>query len=183
MMRDEQRPAIDLNRLRGDLAKARERVRDLEQLILLAERWYSDAGQAPSNTGTPSDEPEAPEGNPATDPSAVPAEGPLAALGARDAAVQLLKSTGTAWKVDQATKRMLELGWVTNSPDPESVVRSAMVRDRRLKKVAPGQFRYDEANGSTAEASQPPSGHPAPPADGQLIRTPDGRFGGGGTKF
>lgn len=146
MTQGHQPPAIDLDRLRADLAEARERVRDLEQLIILAERWYG-RGQstmalrdAQHLNGEPKDKPA---------PSLIaPTEGPLADLGAREAAVQLLKTTGTEWKVDEATKEMLKLGWRTNSPEPETVVRSAMMRDHRVKKVAPGRFRYFRLNDS-----------------------------------
>jgi hypothetical protein len=173
---EEQRPVIDLNRLRDDLAKARERVRDLEQLVDLAERLYSNAGQTPSNTRTSQDSPEVPEGKPATSTLTAPVGGPFAGLGAREAAVQLLKTSGRAWKVDAATREMLSLGWQTDSPAPATVVRSAMMRDRRVKRVAPGQFRYDEANDSTADASEQPSGHPGEGANGQFVRASDGRF-------
>jgi hypothetical protein len=177
MTYEEQRPVIDLIRLRHDLTKARERVRDLEQLLELAERWYSDAGQTAGSARTSGDGPGVPEGNPVTPPRAATIDGPFAGLGAREAAVQLLKTTGRAWKVDEATRELLRLGWQTESPAPATVVRSAMMRDRRVKRVAPGEFRYEEPNGSTADASQQPSDHPAARADGQL-RTADGRFGG-----
>jgi hypothetical protein len=146
-------PAIDLERLRSDLAEARERVRDLEQLIILAERWYG-RDASPSLTSEASKPSDAAKGNapkdmPATRPptSVAPAEGPFAGLGAREAAVQLLKTTGTVWKVDAATQELLKLGWQTNSPAPETVVRSAMMRDKRIVRVAPGEFRYRERTG------------------------------------
>jgi len=147
MMQGQQPPAIDLDRLRTDLAEARERVRDLEQLIILAERWYG-RGQS---TIAPRDVRESnggPKDKPAASPPIPPAEGPLAGLGAREAAVQLLRTTGAVWKIDDATKEMLRLGWRTGSSEPETVVRSAMMRDPRLKKVAPGRFCYDDLNGS-----------------------------------
>jgi hypothetical protein len=172
MTYEEQRPVIDLIRLRHDLTKARETVRDLEQLLELAERWYGGAGQTAGSARTSRDGPEVPEGNPTTPPDAAAIDGPFAGLGAREAAVELLKTTGRAWKVDEATRELLRLGWQTESPAPATVVRSAMMRDRRVKRVAPGEFRYEEADEATTEAS----GHPVRGVDGQFVRAPDGRF-------
>jgi hypothetical protein len=156
MRHEEAASAIDLDRLRSDLAEARERVHDLEQLIILAERWY---GHKPSRSVS-SDAPrqdELPKDKPTTSPppaSDGPTEGPFAGLGAREAAVQLLKTTGKVWRVDPATKELLKLGWTTNSPAPDTVVRSAMMRDKRIERVAPGEFRYREPNGPAGEAIQ-----------------------------
>jgi hypothetical protein len=147
MMYGQQPPAIDLDRLRVDLAEARDRVRDLEQLIILAERWYGRGSSTIASRDSQELKGEAKDKSVAPPPVA-PAEGPLADLGAREAAVQLLRTTGAVWTVEQATKEMLRLGWRTNSPEPETVVRSAMARDPRLTKVAPGQFRYYSPNGS-----------------------------------
>jgi hypothetical protein len=152
MTHGEQAPAINLNRLRSDLAEARERVRDLEQLLALAERWY---GESTSNA------PAKPQLNPTKTPAGsidaepTDADGPLAGLGAREAAVQLLKTRGGTWKVDQATKEMLRLGWQTNSPAPETVVRSALMRDRRIERPAPGEFRYRQEPGSALVPVEP----------------------------
>jgi hypothetical protein len=152
--------AIDLDRLRSDLAEARERVRDLEQLIILAERWYGrgPSPSLPNDASKPngvSSESE-PEDKPTTPPptTLAPAEGPFARMGAREAAVQLLRTTGTVWKVDAATQELLKLGWQTNSPAPETVVRSAMMRDKRIERVAPGQFRYREPGSPASQSSQ-----------------------------
>jgi hypothetical protein len=156
MRHGEAASAVDLDRLRSDLVEARERVRDLEQLIILAERWYGrkpsrgESSDAPTQNEPPKDKPTTPP-TPASD---VPIEGPFAGMGAREAAVQLLKTTGTAWRVDPATKELLKLGWSTNSPAPETVVRSAMMRDKRVERVAPGEFRYREPNGPANEAKQ-----------------------------
>jgi hypothetical protein len=150
-------PAIDLDRLRSDLAEARERVRDLEQLIILAERWYG-RGPSPSEGSKPNGAPKdsAPEDKPTTPPptSVAPAEGPFAGMGAREAAVHLLKTTGTVWKVDAATQELLKLGWQTNSPAPSTVVRSAMMRDKRIERVAPGEFRYREPTVPASKAHE-----------------------------
>jgi hypothetical protein len=160
MTHESRGPAIDLDRLRSDLAEARERVRDLEQLIILAERWYGRAPSpsVPSEGSRPSGAPnnDAPERKPTTpSPTPVaPAEGPFAGMGAREAAVQLLKTTGKVWKVDPATQELLKLGWRTNSPAPETVVRSAMMRDKRIERVAPGEFRYREPDGLADEVQQ-----------------------------
>jgi hypothetical protein len=157
MRHEDSASAIDLDRLRSDLAEARERVRDLEQLIILAERWYghkpsrSVSSGSPRQDDLPKDKPTTPPPTPASD---APIEGPFAGLGAREAAVQLLKTTGTVWRVDPATKELLKLGWSTNSPAPETVVRSAMMRDKRIERVAPGEFRYREPNGPASEANQ-----------------------------
>ncbi len=169
-------PAINLDRLRSDLVEARERVRDLEQLIILAERWYGreQPASTPENVRKPNDElrdqPTAPT---PTEPSTEPATGPLAGLGAREAAVQLLKTTGAVWKVEPATKEMLKLGWQTSSSEPETVVRSAMMRDDRIVRVAPGQFRYREPDGPTAEAAEQSSNSAAPAWNGQVASTQD----------
>jgi hypothetical protein len=166
MMHGQQQPAIDLDRLRTDLAEARERVRDLEQLIILAERWYG-RGQS-TNAPKPN---EAPKDKPTPAP-VLPAEGPFVGMGARDAAVQLLKTTGTVWKVDPVTQELLKLGWRTNSSEPETVVRSAMMRDKRIERVAPGRFRYREPNGLAGEGHQQGSEVVA------LERQPDGEVVG-----
>ena len=178
MMNGEQPRAIDLDRLRSDLAEARERVRDLEQLVILAERWYGQKPAAKASSDAPKQPNDAPKGPPRKPPPATVyfdssvIEGPLAGLGAREAAVQLLKTRGGTWKVDQATKEMLRLGWQTNSPAPETVVRSALMRDRRIERPAPGEFRYRQEPGSDlvpVEPSangggqgQPPTVEPAP---------------------
>jgi hypothetical protein len=171
MIQGQQPPAIDLDRLRTDLAEARERVRDLEQLIILAERWYG-RGQS-TNAPKPND---APKDKPTTLPTptpVLPAEGPFAGMGARDAAVQLLKTTGTVWKVDPATQELLKLGWRTNSSEPETVVRSAMMRDKRIERVAPGRFRYREPNGLAGEGHQQRSevAELEPQPDGEVVST------------
>jgi hypothetical protein len=172
MMQGQQPPAIDLDRLRADLAKAREQVRDLEQLIILAERWYGrmQAATVPEDVRKP----DAPKNKPAPPTPASPAEGPLAGLGAREAAVQLLKTTGTVWKVDPATQEMLKLGWRTNSPEPATVVRSAMMRDDRIERVAPGRFQYREPNGLVVATSPQSSESAEPEWDGQVASTHDG---------
>jgi hypothetical protein len=149
----EQAPAIDLERLRSDLVQAKERVRGLEQLIVLAERWYGDSDQLPSASTVPANKPRSTL--PSTPAPPTDAEGPLASLGAREAAVQLLRMRGGTWKVDQATKEMLRLGWRTNSPAPETVVRSALMRDRRIERPAPGEFRYRQEPGSDLVPVEP----------------------------
>jgi hypothetical protein len=161
------------------LAEARERVRDLEQLIILAERWYG----RPKPASMPEDvrNPDAPLGKaapiamlpPIPPAEGLPAEGPLAGLGAREAAVQLLKTTGAVWKVDAATQEMLKLGWRTNSRQPATVVRSAMMRDERIERVAPGRFRYRELSGLAAETSPQPSEPVGPERNGQVNNTQD----------
>lgn len=171
MTQGQRAPAINLDRLRSDLAEARERVRDLEQLIILAERWYGreQPASTPEDVRKPNDElrnePAAPT---SVEPATEPATGPLAGLGAREAAVQLLKTTGTVWKVDPATQELLKLGWRTNSSEPETVVRSAMMRDKRIERVAPGRFRYREPNGLAG------AGHQQRSEVAALERQPDG---------
>lgn len=160
MTNGEQQPAIDLDRLHRDLAEAKERVRDLEQLIILAERWYGQRQQAPLEAAesTPPAQTSEPQTVHAPDPRSL---GPLANLGAREAAVQLLKTTaGTVWKVDDATREMLRLGWRTNSPAPNTVVRSAMMRDHRIERVEAGRFRYREPSEPVTEASRQEDGAP-----------------------
>jgi hypothetical protein len=175
MMQGQRPPAIDLDRLRSDLAEARERVRDLEQLIILAERWYGREQQMSmaNDVRKPDDRVKDKPTPPMPLTSVVPAEGPLVGLGAREAAVQLLKTTGTVWRVDAATQEMLKLGWQTNSPAPETVVRSAMMRDKRIERVAPGEFRYRELSGLTAEASPQHSESAGLGRNGQVNNTQD----------
>jgi hypothetical protein len=138
--------------------QAKERVRGLEQLIALAERLYGNSDQPASTSNasgskTRSDPPNAPAPAPSS------ADGPLAGLGAREAAVELLKMRGGTWRVDKATKEMLGLGWQTNSPAPETVVRSALMRDARIERVAPGEFRYrQEPSSSINPAESTPNG-------------------------
>jgi hypothetical protein len=155
MTQGERASAIDLDRLHSDLAQAKERVRGLEELIALAERWYGESDQPPATRNAPAKKP--PSNPPSTPAEPTEAEGLLAGLGAREAAVQLLKMRGGTWKVDQATKEMLRLGWRTNSPAPETVVRSALMRDRRIERPAPGEFRYRQEPGSSLLPEEPGS--------------------------
>jgi hypothetical protein len=129
---------VDLDRIRADLAEARARVRGLESLLDLAERWYGQDKRASSRTEDSEPEDTRPNKQLEAD---VPT-GPLTGLGARDAVVELLRSTGSVWGVAAATREMRRLGWHTTSDKPKTVVRSAMIRDPRIERVEAGQFRY-----------------------------------------
>jgi hypothetical protein len=128
---------VDLDRLRADLAQAKARVRGLENLLALAERWYGQDNQGSAGTGR--SKPGSLQSDKPTDTTPT---GPLDKLGAREAAVELLRATGSVWRVDTATREMLRLGWRTESDKPETVVRSAMMREPRIERVAAGRFRY-----------------------------------------
>jgi hypothetical protein len=129
---------VDLDRIRADLAEAKARVRGLESLLDLAERWYGQERRA--STSTDDSEPGDAQVNRKIEADSP--TGPLTGLGARDAAVELLRSTGSVWGVAAATREMRRLGWHTTSDKPKTVVRSAMMRDPRIERVAAGQFRY-----------------------------------------
>jgi hypothetical protein len=137
-MTDSLAAPVDLDRIRADLAEARARVRGLENLLDLAERWYGQDTRASSRT----DDSEPGDAQTNRKIEADAPIGPLTGLGARDAAVELLRSTGSVWGVAAATREMRRLGWHTKSDKPRTVVRSAMMRDPRIARVAAGQFRY-----------------------------------------
>jgi hypothetical protein len=169
IMSDNFASPVDLDRIRADLAEAKARVRGLENLLDLAERWYgqdrrpslrtddSEPGDALSHNEVEADAP----------------TGPLTGLGARDAAVELLKSTGSVWGVAAATREMRRLGWHTKSDKPRTVVRSAMMRDPRIERVEAGQFRYRSENQATDPRATllPADGFSDYPATGNGTRT------------
>lgn len=155
IMSDNFASPVDLDRIRADLAEARARVRGLESLLDLAERWYGQERRASSRT----DDSEPGDARSHNEIEADAPTGPLTGLGARDAAVELLRSTGSMWGVAAATREMRRLGWQTTSDKPKTVVRSAMMRDSRIERVEAGQFRYRSENPTVnPEATLLPAG-------------------------
>jgi hypothetical protein len=125
-MNETGRVVIDLDQLRADLSAARERVRELEGMMVLAERY----GRHPVESIATSSE---------SQPQ------PLAGMGTKAAALWVLETSGRPWKVEELTEEMARLGWHITSDQPASAVRTAVRRllhDGSVERVRHGFYAF-----------------------------------------
>lgn len=141
---------VDVSALRAELAAAEARVRDLTEMLTLAERLFG-GGSRPRESGH--------DGGRRTETTDAPAaeqpdrvDGPLTDKSTTVSIQHVyICHEGEVLSVEDAVKEMKALGWDNGSPEPVDTARVAvsrwMKKDPSIERVRLGHYRYNPPGG------------------------------------
>jgi len=161
---------LDLNKLKGDLARARagieeferqrqrkyDELNDLTALITLIERMYASSEAASENV---------PEDAPVVEVNGQPVTQDLAAMDTKTAFAHVLRQSGKAWSLRDLAEEMLRRGWNTRDPadNPFSAVNTAAGRlvkaDPHIVRPRYGWYEWRDEPSLVAQELALPSNH------------------------